>query len=163
MNRDKYTPLGLAFAEKLRTLRSETSQDKLAEKTGMSQSRIARIEKGSEPRASELIAFSEYFGVSICELLDLQESSNGYIPTMPDALKSVYPDLEYIYRSQNSGIQQALTSNVREFKGAIERDANRDARINELEKIVRELKRREPPVSSDSPGGGSRSGKQKAE
>ena len=62
----------MKFSETLIDLRKEKnlSQQQLANATGLSQSAIAKLEKGrNEATASTLLRLSRYFGVSVDEML----------------------------------------------------------------------------------------------
>ena len=62
----------MSFAEIIKDLRQEKnlSQKQLSEKTGISQSAIARWELlQTEPTASALIVLSAFFGVTVGQLL----------------------------------------------------------------------------------------------
>jgi transcriptional regulator with XRE-family HTH domain len=59
------------IGERIRTAREEAgfSQDDLAEESGVSQSTIARIELGQDPRATDLAALAKALGIDAQSLL----------------------------------------------------------------------------------------------
>ncbi len=74
------------FAKIAKSLREETglSQQKLADKLGISSSGIAHLELSeSEPKSSTLIAYSKYFDVSTDYLLGLEDDFGTRTPAPP--------------------------------------------------------------------------------
>lgn len=83
MNNEKKIKIynGMKFAKKIISMRNGAglSQDKLAAKTGVLQSRIARIELGKEPSINDVIALSNYFHMTIDDLLN-NNTSKDHVP-----------------------------------------------------------------------------------
>lgn len=81
----------MSFSEKIKELRFESniSQKVLAEKLGLSQSCVTKLENGlREPTGSTLIAFSKFFNVSVDYLVGLEEDSPATV-----SIKSPAPAL----------------------------------------------------------------------
>lgn len=81
----------MSFSEKIKELRFESniSQKVLAEKLGLSQSCVTKLENGlREPTGSTLIAFSKFFNVSVDYLVGLEEDSPATV-----SIKSLAPAL----------------------------------------------------------------------
>jgi len=133
----------------LRKQKNDISQSDLAKKLKISQSRVARIESGADPYASEIIAMSDFFGLTIYELLELPIPKNE--SDMPKELQALYSDLKYIFTEGSPNIKQALTSNIREFKESALKDgraAEQDARISKLETEFENYKKTHSPGPS---------------
>lgn len=64
-----------SMSNRLRCLRieSDLSQRQLAAELGVSNATISRIEKGRQPSTKILIAYAEYFGVSMNWIIDGKE------------------------------------------------------------------------------------------
>lgn len=87
---------------------------------------------GSRPSLEILLKISEEFDCSLDWLLTGKESQQCETP--PD-LKPLLPDLEYIYKSGNKGVKNALTSNIKEFKNDVEKDDAIQKHEQRLEKL----------------------------
>lgn len=132
-NQDKNT---LAYVVEKKMIELGLNQTTLANKAGVEQPIISRLINGGK-----------YVGTSnIYEILKalgfLQEENRTSSPLMPQELKEVFPDLEYIYGSKNPGIKQALSSNIREFKESVRKDMIADKyieKIDNLEEAVKDL------------------------
>ena len=82
----------MKFSETLIDLRKEKnlSQQQLARATGVSQSAIAKLEKGrNEATASTLLRLSRYFGVSVDEMLSETE-----LPHLQNVTGVTFPTAE---------------------------------------------------------------------
>ena len=82
----------MKFSETLIDLRKEKnlSQQQLANATGLSQSAIAKLEKGrNEATASTLLRLSRFFGVSVDEML-----SDTELPHLQSLVDATFPDAE---------------------------------------------------------------------
>ena len=100
-------------SEILKDLRSEQglTQKELSKKIGITASAIGFLENGQrEPMASTLLAYANYFGVSIDYLMGREQDDNGYYQNLPEKKKAPIAE-----RTQLSEIQENFISEFKEF------------------------------------------------
>ena len=100
-------------SEILKDLRSEQglTQKELSKKIGITASAIGFLENGQrEPMASTLLAYANYFGVSIDYLIGREQDDNGYYQNLPEKKKAPIAE-----RTQLSEIQENFISEFKEF------------------------------------------------
>jgi transcriptional regulator with XRE-family HTH domain len=147
--KEKY--LSMAFADKLKNFRESAniSQSALAKKIKINQSRIAIIELGAEPYASELIVFSKLLNEPITKLLDISVvvDNQSLLCEFPDKTdeelkKEIIKSCKLVQKillSNNSVAKDALRTNLVAFE-----DHNRlltaESRMDNLERELKYLK-----------------------
>ena len=100
-------------SEILKDLRSEQglTQKELSKKIGITASAIGFLENGQrEPMASTLLAYANYFGVSIDYLMGREQDDSGYYQNLPEKKKAPIAE-----RTQLSEIQENFISEFKEF------------------------------------------------
>lgn len=100
-------------SEILKDLRSEQglTQKELSKKIGITASAIGFLENGQrEPMASTLLAYANYFGVSIDYLMGREQDDNGYYQNLPEKKKAPIAE-----RTQLSEIQENFINEFKEF------------------------------------------------
>jgi len=156
------------FAKKMKLLRGKVSQEALAKILKISQSRMARLELGSEPYASELIKISKHFNMTLYELLDTQAPNHLLGSAMagwPDSIIQACDIVHKIMTSDNKIAKDALHTNLVAFEDhermrknepgkitpVILPDKSSNERINKLEEEIRFLKELyNPKIQSDT-------------
>ena len=102
-----------AFTHICKDLRCEKglTQQQLAPLLGISASAIGMLEKGyREPTGTTLLAYANYFGVSIDYLMGREQDDRGYYQNLPEKKKAPIAE-----RTQLSEIQENFISEFKEF------------------------------------------------
>lgn len=123
----------MSFSEKIKELRAESniSQKVLAEKLGLSQSCVTKLENGlREPTGSTLIAFSKFFNVSVDYLVGLEEDSPATVsikspaPALSEEEKELLNIFSSLSESGKDTVMVAARNAARfENKGSIHKRA----------------------------------------
>lgn len=96
----------MAFADKSKELREDfkLTQSQLAQKLHLSRACISMIEIGrNEPTANTLLAYANYFGITVDELLERdkltpEEKAAGALKTIKKSITPIEDDMLYVFR-----------------------------------------------------------------
>ncbi len=122
------------FSKIAKELREEAglSQQKLADKIGLSSSAIARWELGqSEPGCNAILAYAKFFDVSADYLLGLEDDFGARTATnaapMGESLTTTERELIADFRRLSPYLQDIAKNTVRGLTGAGARDLHKKA------------------------------------
>lgn len=123
----------MAFSDKSKSLREEfnLTQTQLAQALNVSRSCISMIEIGrNEPTSTTLIAYSNFFKISVDELLDIDFGAPATAPIYDTGLSSEERKIIDDYRSLNPECQKLIKSTIKTLLASSAGNAQNKNRIS---------------------------------